>query len=180
MGLVARRVVLAHLMAEGEIPGALRWARHHNLEHSWDEAALLLMVRFDGLADENGHSEQYLLTGVFDDYRVIPPAWRFLDPRNASDVGQAAFPAPGVFGAGSILHTNGIICAPWNRLAYAHETGLHNNWTDLTKWESLEPNNTQARTIPDMLARIRAEVAFSPRRLAPLPPLDVAQDGAAE
>jgi len=179
VGLLARRVVLAHLTAEGEIPGALRWARYHNLEHSWDEDALILMVRLHGLVDEDGHREEYLLSGVLDDYRVIPPAWRFLDPRNSTDVAQAAFPAPGAFGPGSILHTNGVICAPWNRLAYATETGLHNNWTDLTKWESLEPNYTQARSIPDMLARIRAEVALSPRRLAPLPPIDVPQDGAA-
>ncbi len=179
MGLLTRSVVLAHLMADQEIPGALRWAKHHKIEHTWDEDPLLLTVRLRGHADESGHVEEYLVAGVFDDYRVIPPAWRFLDPRNATDVGQGAFPAPGAFGPGSVLHTNGVICAPWNRLAYANETGLHNNWTDLTKWESLEPNNTQARTIPDMLARIRAEVALSPRRLAPLPPIDVAQEGAA-
>lgn len=179
MGLLARRVVIANLMAEEEIPGALRWASYHGLKHSWNQDALFLMVRLQGLVDEDGHREEYLLSGVFDDYRVIPPAWRFLDPRNSADVGKAAFPTPGTFGPGSILHTNGVICAPWNRLAYATETGLHNNWTDLTKWETLEPNRTHAKSIPDMLARIRAEVGLSPRRLAPLPPVDVPQDGAA-
>ena len=179
MGLLPRDVVLAHLNAEGEIPGAVRWATHHGLEHSWDEEHLLLTVRLHGPARENDAREEYLLSGTVDDYRVIPPAWRFLDPRDGADIGKAAFPAPGPFGVGSILHTNGVICAPWNRLAYANETGLHSNWTDLAKWESLEPNNTQARSIPDMLARIRAEVAMSPRRLEPLPPKDVPHEGTA-
>jgi len=100
-----------------------------------------------------------------------PPAWRFLDPRTGADIGRAAFPAPGPFPLGSVLHaTRAVICAPWNRLAYAERGGPHSDW-NATSWQTTAPQYTSARTIPDMLARVRAEVIISPARLEPLPPL---------
>lgn len=177
MGLLARKVVLAHLKVE--IEAALRWARHHALEHAWDEGSLTLRVRLEGQASDTGHREAYLVTGTFDDYPVLPPTWRFLDPRTGEDVGKSGFPAAGAFPGGSVLHPSGIICAPWNRLAFKtaeNPTGVHDNWGDLAGWEKLEPTYTQARTIPDVLARLRSEVALSPDRLAPLQPLDAPAD----
>ena len=165
--------MLANL--EEEIAGALRWAQHYKLVPAWDESSLLLTVRLEGQADQFGVREPYLLTGRFDDYRVIPPAWKFADPRTGNDIGLSAFPAAGTFPGGSVLHPNGIICAPWNRLAFKtseNPNGVHDNWGDLSGWEGLEPTYTQARTIPEMLARLRLEVGLSPLRLAPLPPLE--------
>lgn len=181
MSLLPRKVVLANL--KDEIAGALRWARHHALIHGWDESALLFTVRLEGLADPSGHREPYLLTGLFDDYRAIPPAWRFVGPATGDDIGLPAFPAPGSYPGGTVLHPNGLVCAPWNRLAYKtpeNPSGVHEDWGALTAWQSAGPTNTRALTIPEMLGRLRLEVAMSTHRLAPLPPLQSAQeDGAA-
>ena len=170
MPLLACDDVLAFLEGEDEIPGAIRWAAYHGLDHTWDGQALLLTVRLTGSSDREGEQEPYLLAGSFEDYRVMPPAWRFLDPRTGQDIGLAAYPAAGPFQSGSVLHSNGVICAPWNRLAYADRGGPHSDW-NATNWQSAAPQHSSARTIPDMLARIRAEVTISPRRLAPLPAL---------
>ncbi|SRR6266849_7025765 len=172
MALLALDDVLAHLESETEIPGAIRWAKHHGLEHSWDKEALAFTVRLQGGSEREGEPEAYLLTGTFDDYRVIPPVWRFLDPRTRRDIGPAAYPMAGPFPQGSVLHSSGVICAPWNRLAYGDRGGPHMDWTEPAKWQTLAPQYTSANTIPDMLARVRAEVLLSPRRLAPLPSID--------
>jgi hypothetical protein len=181
LSLLPRKVVLANL--KEEMAGALRWARHHSLVHGWDESGLLLTVRLEGLADASGHREPYLITGLFDDYRVIPPAWRFVDPRTCDDLGLPAFPTAGSYPGGSVLHPNGVVCAPWNRLAYKtteNASGVHEDWGALTAWESAAPNHTLARTIPEMLGRLRLEVAMSNHRLAPLPPLQsTSEEGAA-
>lgn len=178
MSLLPRKVVLANL--KEEIAGALRWAGHFGLVHGWDEAALLFTVRLEGQPDQGDGREPYLLTGLFDDYRVVPPAWRFVDPRTGKDIGLPAFPAAGSFPGGSVLHPNAVICAPWNRLAFKtteNPSGVHEDWGTLSAWERAAPAHTQARTIPEMLGRLRLEVALSAQRLAPLPPLELLSNG---
>jgi hypothetical protein len=169
MQLLPREDVLAFLGADEEIPGAIRWAMHYGLAHTWDEATLTFRVWFQGGRDDSDR-EPYLLGGTFEDFPTMPPAWRFLDPRSGRDIGPAAYPAAGPFQNGSVLHAHGVICAPWNRLAYADQGGPHADWTEPTRWQQLAPDRTHATTIPDMLARLRAEVAISASRLAPLPP----------
>lgn len=175
MGLLAHEDVCAHLMVDDEIPGAIRWATYHALPHRWDEEGLSFIVHLVGGSDREGEQELYLLAGNFEDYRALPPAWRFLDPRNGREIGRAAYPMAGPFANGSVLHANGVICAPWNRLAYADKRGPHADWTDPTQWQRIALDRTLAHTIPAMLARLRAEAAISPRRLAPLPLLDPAE-----
>lgn len=172
MSLLSREDVLGFLRADDEIPGAIRWAEYHGLMHAWDEANLTFKVWLEGGRTESG-SEQYLLAGKFDDYPVLPPSWRFLDPRTGEDIGRAAYPAAGPFQSGTILHSNAVICAPWNRLAYGDKGGPHGDWAQPAQWRQLAPGHTRAATIPDMLARLRAEAAISVGRLGPLPALNV-------
>jgi hypothetical protein len=173
--LLAREDVLAYLMADDEIPGAIRWAEYHGLPHNWDVATLIFTVCLEGGSEREGEREAYLLAANLEDYRVLPPVWRFLHPHTGADIGRAAFPKAGAFENGSVLHSNGVICAPWNRLAYAAHGGPHKDWTGPTQWQGVASDRTTAHTIPAMLARIRAEVLISPGRLAPLPPLDPAE-----
>jgi hypothetical protein len=170
--------VRAALLEADEVPAAIRWAEHHGLRHDWNEDDLILRLWLQGQrqdlqpsADQAPEREDYLLRGTFPDYRVMPPEWRFVDPRNEEEIGQPAYPHPGPFPGGSVLHGNGVICAPWNRLAYGDRGGPHPDWQDAASWQTTAPGSTRALTIPDMLGRIRAEVEISPRRLAPLPPL---------
>jgi hypothetical protein len=169
--------VRANLLEADEIPAAIRWAEHHGLRHEWNGDELVFKLWLQGQCEEGPLSteearekEDYLLVGTFPDYRVMPPEWRFVDPRDERDIGTAAYPHPGPFQNGSILHGNGVICAPWNRLAYADRGGPHGDWQDAASWQATATDRTRALTIPDMLGRIRAEVEVSPRRLAPLPP----------
>jgi hypothetical protein len=170
--------VRANLLESEEIPAAIRWAELHGLRHDWDEENLVFKLCLEGQREEaqpsastSGDKEQYRLIGTFPDYRVMPPEWRFVDPRNEAEIGRPAYPHPGPFPNGSILHTNGVICAPWNRLAYGDRGGPHTDWQDAASWQTTAPGSTRALTIPDMLGRIRAEVGVSPQRMGPLPPL---------
>lgn len=163
----------AYLARDGEIPGALRWAAHHGIHIEWDESRLELRVWLVGQSAVRGATEDYLLLGSFDDFPVLPPNWRFLDPRTELVVGRAAYPEPNM-PQGSIFHPQGLICAPWSRASYAEFRGPHQDWTEPAKWRIVAPRNTQAPAIPDMLARIAAEVAASRGRMAPLPPVPAA------
>lgn len=162
--------VLAYL--DEEIPPAIAWLQYHRLDHTWNREHLSLSVALEGLGDREGVTESYRLVGWFPDYRATPATWRFVDPRDGRDVGQAAYPAAGDYvpGAGSVLHSNGVICAAWNRLAYGDMGGPHSDWPNPAAWQSPIAGQTQAFTIADMLSRLFHEVAVSPRRLAPLPP----------
>src|SRR5439155_16656601 len=112
MPLLAHDDVLDYLDSEDEIPGAIRWAEYHGVDHTWDRQALILTVALKGGSEREGEEESYLLAGRFEDYRAMPPAWRFVDPRTGGDIGLPAYPAAGPFSPGSVLHSSGVICAP--------------------------------------------------------------------
>jgi len=162
---VAREVVLAYL--EQEIPAAIAWATDKGLDAEWNPSNLTLSLRLEGRG-ENDTVENYLLVGTFDDYRVEPPTWRFLDPRTGENIGMAAYPA-GAWPNGSIFHTSGLICAAWSRDAYGDREGPHANRGVATQWQTVGREYAQGDTIPDMLARIYAELQLSPHRMQPLP-----------
>lgn len=168
MALLTPEAARAYLEAEDELPAAVKWALRRGIALDVDVEALGLTARLTGPAAEAAApQEPYLLVGSFEDYRVMPPRWRFVDPRNGVDVGSAAYPRP--LGS-SILHGNGLLCAHWNRLAYHEEGGPHNDWGGLEKWQNPPAGTSIALTIPDMLQRIVREVAASSGRMAPLPP----------
>lgn len=59
-------------------------------------------------------------------YKVQPPAWYWCDSNDARTDRASNQPR----GSG-YLHPSGVICAPWNRLAYksVDTRGPHDNWT---------------------------------------------------
>lgn len=162
-----RETTLTYLLEPSEIPAAIAWATEHRLEHEWDPEQLSFSLRLEGRG-EDGAVEPYLLRGEFDDYRVLPPSWRFLDPRTGDEIGKGAYPL-GNWPRGSVLHGNGLICATWSRDAYKERGGPHTDWEDTTQWQVIARQHAQADTIPDMLARLHSEVKRSERRMAPLP-----------
>lgn len=95
-------------------------------------------------------------------YRALPPAWRFLDEAGAST--RSAFPAQGAGPGGSVFHTQPVICAPWNRLAYQDAGGPHDDWGGATSWLTVS-GVTRATTIADMLAVVRVHLSASPGRM---------------
>jgi len=184
MGHLPESTVRAYLAQSGEIPTALSDARGCGLEPNWNEDDLVLRLPIRGPTAprpgetppeaaniaEHRWTESYLLEGIFDDYRTLPPIWRFLDPRTGDNIGTAAYPSPR---GPSVLHSEGLVCAHFNRLAYADHGGPH-PWDGAQGWQN-PVEGTQAMTISAMLAHLIWEVRYNSNgRMASLPPCDAA------
>jgi len=164
-----KAVVRATLQQSDQIPAALAWAKRLGLELQYDEDRLLLHLPLEAPGSTpEALPEPYLIRGEFEDFDVLPAVWRFVDPRSGDIVGLAGYPSPD---GSSVLHTNGLICAPWSRLAYKTEGGPHEDWGTLTDWKTPRPPYTHALTIPDMLDRLYRETRRSKSRMASLPVL---------
>jgi hypothetical protein len=89
-------------------------------------------------------------------YAALPPAWHYRNP----DSGVLDAPADTPLGGG-FLHSHGVICAPWNRLAYAQcdSRGPHNEW-DIGNWKT-NTNTAGTKTLCAMALRIAYELRTS-------------------
>jgi len=169
---------------EEELPGARSWADREGLELTVLPGRPILRVELtgppapapDGLegAAREAPLERYLLEAGLDDYRALPPEWRFLHPDTEEEIGAAGFPAQpqSPLGGASIFlpHSDpygAVICAHFSRRAYGN--GPHPDWGPPTNWENTRPGQVVARTLGDMLVRIALEVSASAGRMAPLP-----------
>jgi len=87
-------------------------------------------------------------------YPTRPPAWRWCD----AEGGRADAPEVSAKG-GQFFHSAGVICAPWNRLAYKtiDGRGPHGDW-DIGAWMANEKTR-QCRTLAAMAGRIAVEAA---------------------
>jgi hypothetical protein len=173
--------VRAHVLHE--LDGARAWANRCGHDLAFDEDALSLKLALVGPATSAETNERYLLTASFEDYRALPPSWRFVHPNTSEDIGAAAYPAsltPSLRGSNLFIAggpSGAVICAHFNRLAYVENQntpeqthGVHADWGEPTEWLNLPATEyTHAETIGDMLARIALEVSDSPGRMAPLP-----------
>lgn len=180
MGLVAAQVTTAYLSQPGELPAALSEARSSGLDPEWHSDRLCLRIALEGPAQPSPDqptltaggaepfmwTEPYLLEGIFDGYRTLPPIWRFLDPRDGREIGPAAYPQP--LGP-SVLHTHGLVCAHFSRMAYAEHGGPHGNWNGTEAWQQ-PVEGTVAMNVSAMLARLIWEVRYnSAGRMTDLP-----------
>jgi len=95
-----------------------------------------------------------------DEYPERPPAWHWFN-RETNQIDQPHDTAIG----GTFLHSNGVICAPWNRLAYKEvdPRGPHSDWTQGSWMNIKETGGT--KTLAAMADRIAHEllVAFEKR-----------------
>lgn len=97
-----------------------------------------------------------------DQYPAVPPAWHMYNPAN----GEIDQPKQ-TLRFGKFFHSSGVICAPWNRLAYKSEDsrGPHGEWT-IGAWKS-NPWTKSCRTLAAMALRLYVELqskAFDNRR----------------
>lgn len=95
-------------------------------------------------------------------YPGIPPAWHWYQPETRAIDQPRDTPTGGGF-----FHGSGVICAPWNRLAYKSEDtrGPHSDWT-IGSWRS-NPKTGGCKTLAAMALRIAIELkapTFSGRR----------------
>lgn len=169
MALLPVDTVRAQLAEELEPAQAWATRRGLSLEFFEQEATLNLMLW-------GPEGEAYLLAGEFPDYPTLPPIWRFVDPRSGQKIGPAAYPAPvQPYPHGTPVVLDGgsegvVLCAHFNRLAYAEEGGPHGDWGGLANWRNRPIGGyTFATCIAEMLVRIALEVSAANGRKAPLP-----------
>jgi hypothetical protein len=139
---------------------------------SWDPTTLSVLA--DGPHPAPGVSAHIHLHADVKGYRGLPPTWTFQLPpardaeeksRRAEEKVKAPFPkgaaVPHV--GSSIFHPHGIICAPFNLLAYHPHGGPHTDWNAAT-WLDVR-GNVRATTLAEMLAQILLHLASCPEWL---------------
>lgn len=91
-----------------------------------------------------------------DGYPEKPPAWHFRNSETG-DIDQN----PDTPVGGSFLHSHGVICAPWNRLAYVAEDkrGPHSDWA-IGNWRD-NPKTQGTKTLLAMALRVAVELLGS-------------------
>lgn len=154
---------ITKLEIEEEIRAAEAWAKRHEIPFEWIEERLELQVVFT----QPVSNDLYYLQGLFDDYREIPPRWIFTDSSWSDQVKKQNFPKgeSTPFGS-SIFHSNGVICAPFNRLAYNDYNGPHSDWGSPAQWPNAARDKVVADTMGDMLSAIHRDFKFTKTRLS--------------
>jgi len=97
-----------------------------------------------------------------ENYPGAPPAWHWYNPETHAIDQPRDTPTGGNF-----LHSSGVICAPWNLLAYksADARGPHSDWT-IGDWRA-NPMTGGCKTFSAMALRIAFELkapSFAGRR----------------
>jgi hypothetical protein len=150
--VTARADTLLYL--DDELPGAQAWAERRHAPLTW--VPEILELRATLMQPET--RELFYLRGRFDEYRELPPMWTFTDKEWTAAPVLALFPKVSSTPYGSplfITSTHGpVICAPFNRLAYAAHGGPHADWT-LAAWLTAgATGQVRADSVGDMLSII--------------------------
>ncbi|KWV60495.1 hypothetical protein AS156_29400 [Bradyrhizobium macuxiense] len=141
MSTPAALLVKAELDTLRENVGLMNWS----LEQIDDLTFVLGLPAKDGV---NCH-----LRVRCDGYAAMPPAWHWFNPATGRIDYRQDTPRGGNF-----LHGNGVICAPWNRLAYTtvDSRGPHSDW-EIGAWQ-LNPYTKACRNLSAMALRIAYEL----------------------
>lgn len=145
MATLAELTIAEELAALREIAAARGWT-----------FTVLDPLRFHLGFPASDKSVFYLLVAC-DLYPVQPPAWHWCNADGMRT--DQLYDRPK--GSG-FLHQNGVICAPWNRLAYksVDARGPHGDWT-IGDWQK-NSYTSGCTTLPHMALRIYVELN-SPR-----------------
>lgn len=159
------------ILVEAELPGAQAWAARRGFTLEWQPDALEARL----VMTQTTTGEVFYLRGRFHGYRALPPVWSFTDPAWETTAIARHFPRVErpPFGAAMFIHggppnpegPSAVICAPFNRLAYAPERGPHADWA-LAGWTEAGAGYVRALTLGDMLQAIARDFAASRGRMA--------------
>lgn len=159
---VLPREVTSNLV-EHEMQAVYAWAERHKVQLNWNPLTLHLQVRFVQPETE----DHFFLLGSFEGYREEPPSWIFSDSSWTQSNVRCNYPLPSIKGpwGSSVFHSSGLICAPFNRLAYAAHQGPHRDWGSLAGWLHAGAGRVKATTIGDMLQVIRRDFLLTRGRM---------------
>lgn len=119
-----------------------------SLKHLDDLTFLLMLPAKDGT--------RLHLRVSCDGYSAMPPAWHWYNPSTDAVDAKSDTPRGGTF-----LHSAGVVCAPWNRLAYTtvDARGPHSDW-DIGVWHQ-NPLTGACHSLSAMALRIALELMKS-------------------
>ena len=122
--------------------------------HGWKFELLDANSFLLGLPANDGSG--FTLLAKCDGFAGTPPAWHWYNRQTKAVDAPADTPL-----GGSFFHSAGVICAPWNRLAYkgVDARGPHDNWT-IGNWMAV-PETGGTRTLAAMANRIAHELRSS-------------------
>ena len=149
-----------------ELPGAMAWAKRRHIAMDTRFVADR-KVRAVFMQSEN--DEKFYLQGTFGDYRAYPPIWEWYDESwtTTEDLHLGPHPGDSPFGSSMFIQHNarGLICAPFNRLAYGDHNGPHSDWGNPAQWMTAGQGYVHAVTIGDMLNLILRDFRYSKGRM---------------
>ena len=118
---------------------------------------------------QRDNEEKYYLQGTFAGYRALPPIWEWYDKdwTSTADLHLSPHPGPSPCGSSMFIQHDGrgLICAPFNRLAYGIQNGPHSDWGNPAQWMTAGQGYVHAVTIGDMLNSILRDFRFSDGRM---------------
>jgi hypothetical protein len=138
---VAPDVTRAHV--EDELNEARGWAERHRWSINWRSEQLILEVTMRSVIDE----EIYELEATLRDYRALPAAFELRHLVTGERGTHRCYPKGGL----GYFHNQPVLCAPWNRKAYAALGGPHSDWA-MAQWWTYRPNHAR---LGDILALIQ-------------------------
>ena len=151
---------------ESELPAAIAWAERHEIAM---DISLLSERTIRFVFVQTYTDEEFYLQGRFNDYRALPPVWEWRDKSwsISNELNLSPNPIDNPFGSMFINHNQkGIICAPFNRLAYGVHDGPHNDWGNAAQWITAGQGYVYAVVIGDMLQLILRDFRFTNGRMA--------------
>ena len=157
--------VTAAAMAD-ELPGAMAWAKRHQIAM---DTRLIADHILRAVLVQPTSSETFYLQGTFGDYKAYPPIWEWYNENWSSteELHLSPHSGAGPFGSSMFIQHGGrgLICAPFNRLAYADHNGPHPDWGNPAQWTTAGQGYVHAVTIGDMLSSIFRDLRFSDGRM---------------
>lgn len=152
---------------EHELTAARLWAERHVVPLTWLPSA----TEIRAVLTQPETEELFYLRCILDDYRRLPPAWTFTDETWEAEPAMHLFPLVSATQFGAPLFIRGkngpIICAPFNRLAYAEHKGPHGDWRGPTNWLTAgQANQVKAHYLGDMLQIIHRDFTHSRARMS--------------
>ena len=151
----------SRITVEDELIGARPWSERHDIKLNWLANGLELRVELV----QPQTNEVFFLRGRFSDYKAVAPEWAFASKEWSGDGQLAYFPNPVQSSHGPSIFINhgnrGVICVPFNRLAYATHAGPHQDWGAPANWLSAAPAYVHAETVGDMLQVIFRDLSYT-------------------
>ena len=152
-----------------ELPGAMAWATRRQIVMDTRSIPVRTLRLVLVQPDTN---EKFYLQGTFEDYRAHPPLWQWFDASWSSTDAlhlspQDAGNRPAALGGSMFINHNGkgLICAPFNRLAYGAHEGPHSDWGSLAQWMTAGEGYVHAVKLGDMLSSILRDFRLSSGRM---------------